>query len=127
MKGRDLNREKARIRDNHTCQDCGKVWIEGQRRFDVHHLNGLCGKKSRGYDKSIEGLTTLCHKCHFNRPEHKQRGKEYIVKNRIIRIKSYSSIVKMRKRRYSLREIGKRYGVTKQRIHQILKLSTYID
>lgn len=72
LSGRDFTREKVRIRDNHTCQDCKKVWEQGTRRFDVHHLNGLCGKKSRGYDNSSEmdGLITLCHRCHFNRPEH---------------------------------------------------------
>lgn len=70
--GRDLNREKVRIRDKHTCQDCKRVWDGKERRFDVHHLNNLCGKKSRSYDKvsEIHDLITLCHKCHFNRPEH---------------------------------------------------------
>lgn len=75
--GRDVVREQVRIRDNHTCQDCKKIWREGNRRFDVHHLNGLCGKKSRGYDtvQDMEGLVTLCHKCHYNRPEHRMKVK----------------------------------------------------
>lgn len=70
--GRDRTRELVRMRDNHTCQTCGKKWEEGQRRFDVHHLNGVCGKKSRKYDKVRDhvGLITLCHKCHFNHPSH---------------------------------------------------------
>lgn len=67
--GRDLTREMARIRDKHTCRGCGKKWKSGSRAFDVHHLNGLCGKKSHKYDRvsEIGGLITLCHKCHFNR------------------------------------------------------------
>lgn len=75
LEGRDLHREKVRVRDNHTCQDCGVKWEQGKRRFDIHHLNGLCGKKSKGYDyvSDIAGLITLCHKCHFNRPEHKSK------------------------------------------------------
>jgi len=79
MGGRERNREIVRIRDKFTCQDCGNVWQEGKRRFDIHHLNGLCGKKSRLYDKmdSLDGLITLCHKCHFNRPEHKVQSKEF--------------------------------------------------
>jgi 5-methylcytosine-specific restriction endonuclease McrA len=89
-KGRDLNREKVRVRDNHTCQDCGKKWEEGQRRFDVHHLNNLCGKKSRGYDKisEMDILITLCHKCHFNRPEHKTKinKKPKIIKPKKIKV-----------------------------------------
>lgn len=78
IQGRDRTRELVRKRDNFTCQDCKKVWEIGMRRFDVHHLNGLCGKKSRGYDKvsDMKGLITLCHKCHFNRPEHAQRKRE---------------------------------------------------
>lgn len=73
--GRDLNREKARKRDNWTCQDCNKKWEVGKRRFDTHHIEGLCGKKSKGYDNLIDVklLITLCHKCHFNRPEHKTK------------------------------------------------------
>ena len=95
MEGRELVREKARKRDNWTCQDCGLIkypWdikehnknikgLKGRiKSLDIHHLNGLCGKKSKGYDKvsEIDGLITLCHKCHFNRPEHttkKNKGK----------------------------------------------------
>ena len=75
--GRDRNREKIRIRDNYTCQDCDKLWEVGTRRFDIHHLDGLCGKKSKGYDKLSDKnkFVTLCHSCHFNRPEHKLNNK----------------------------------------------------
>ena len=70
--GISRTRELARIRDKQSCQDCKKVWMEGQRKFDIHHLNGLCGKRSQSYDKvtDMEGLITLCHKCHFNRTDH---------------------------------------------------------
>ncbi len=73
MEGRERTREMVRIRDKHKCQDCKKKWIEGKRRFDIHHLNKLCGKKSRSYDKvsEMKGLITLCHKCHYARPEHR--------------------------------------------------------
>lgn len=71
MTGRDYVRELVRTRDNHTCQECGKVWQwwSGKRRHDVHHLNGLCGKKSQKADKigEMDGLITLCHKCHYHR------------------------------------------------------------
>ncbi len=80
LTGNSYTREKVRARDNYTCQMCRKIWKEGSIRFDVHHLNGLCGKKSHGYDrlKDIDTLITLCHKCHFNHPEHSRvlkRGK----------------------------------------------------
>lgn len=73
--GRDRVRERVRTRDNHKCQDCGKDWKENERRFDVHHLNGMCGKLSRSYDRiaNLATMITLCHKCHFNRPEHKTK------------------------------------------------------
>lgn len=72
LQGRDIVREKVRVRDNWTCQSCLKKWEPGTRRFDVHHLNGLCGKKSKLYDRKEDmgTLITLCHRCHFNHPEH---------------------------------------------------------
>lgn len=71
LDGRERTRELVRIRDNHTCQKCNLKWDENMRRFDVHHLDGICGKKSRGYDssKDISKLITLCHKCHMGLDE----------------------------------------------------------
>lgn len=73
--GREFTREKVRIRDNHTCQKCGKKWEEDQRRFDIHHLSGDCGRFSLGYDKTenLDNLITLCHKCHLNLEEVKEK------------------------------------------------------
>lgn len=81
LEGRDLIREKVRERDNHTCQICGKIWVTGQRRFDVHHLDvefeGLDRmykgtKRPKGQyaiDKANMGrMVTYCHKCHLNLP-----------------------------------------------------------
>jgi len=64
---RDYVRELVRTRDNYTCQMCGTLWQAPSKRFDVHHLNGLCGKKSLGVDrvKDMPGLVTLCHRCHY--------------------------------------------------------------
>ena len=76
--GREYTRMLVRMRDNFTCQNCGitrtpeMAKMENKKMFDVHHLYGLCGKKSKNYDKKedIETLLTLCHKCHFNRHDH---------------------------------------------------------
>ena len=75
FQGRDLVREAIRKRDNYTCQICGKKWKRGKRRLDIHHLDGLCGKKSQAYDKAgdITGLITLCHKCHLNLDENRKK------------------------------------------------------
>jgi len=70
FEGMDFIRELARIRDNHKCQLCDKKWRVGQRRFDIHHLEG-CGERSFKYDKieDLNNLITYCHKCHLNLPE----------------------------------------------------------
>ena len=90
--GRERTRELVRMRDKHKCQDCGfrrfttsvvrynkklKTLKGKKKSLDIHHLNGLCGKKSKSYDKveDIQNLITLCHKCHYNRPEHKSNKK----------------------------------------------------
>ena len=77
MTGRDYTRELVRTRDNWTCQDCGKEWVKGQRRFDVHHLNG-CGMKSQEYDRleTIHELITYCHKCHMTQESVLKKIKE---------------------------------------------------
>lgn len=88
QEGRGRSRMLVRIRDNFTCQDCGAIrtlkevqehnsgikTLKGRMKlFDVHHTHGQCGKNSIGYDstKDLSKMVTLCHKCHFNRPEHK--------------------------------------------------------
>lgn len=85
--GRSRAREMVRLRDKHTCRDCGfklktvdvllynmsiKTLKGKKKSLDVHHINGQCGKNSVGYDspKDISGMITLCHRCHYNRPEH---------------------------------------------------------
>jgi len=61
---RDRFRELVRIRDNHTCQLCGRRWKKGERRFDTHHIY------SKGNSKNDWGnhtkVITLCHRCHLN-------------------------------------------------------------
>ena len=100
--GKDRTRMLVRIRDKFTCQYCGKVRTyedckkTGLYMFDVHHLNGLCGKKSLKYDKvsEIDGLITLCHKCHFNHPEHSLRIRKPLEKSYLEDIKENSNLAK---------------------------------
>ncbi len=77
--GRDLVRGVVRGRDNNTCQSCGFKWKLGmdRKRLDVHHLEGMCGKKSKGYDSiysDLSKLITVCHKCHYNLHDHAKYG-----------------------------------------------------
>lgn len=83
MEGRDKIRELVRIRDGHTCQECGGKWETGQRKLDVHHLKDEDGSFTRKYDTlaSLKDMVTLCHKCHMNLPSEKEkmlRGKGII-------------------------------------------------
>lgn len=94
LKGRDRTRMMVRIRDNFTCQDCGnrRTPEEAKKQkkylFDVHHLEGLCGKKSRGYDKQsdMDILVTLCHKCHYQRPEHKVNSLDFKGRKKLLTV-----------------------------------------
>lgn len=47
-------REKALVRDNYKCQNCGS-----QDELQVHHL-----AYGKGGDDVLEDLTTLCSDCH---------------------------------------------------------------
>ncbi len=90
--GREGVRALARARDGHSCQSCGLRRTPDDVRFhnskikglkgkihslDVHHLDGICGKKSVGYDKveDLHKLITLCHKCHYARHDFSEKGK----------------------------------------------------
>ena len=80
FEGRERTREMVRIRDGHRCCDCKTLWREGQRRFDIHHINDKKGESSRGYDRVIDVLKenhmiTLCHHCHMQRE--RENGKIY--------------------------------------------------
>ncbi len=59
---RDRIRKLVRIRDNYTCQICGKVWQKGQRRLDIHHLD-CDNNKTKQNDKFYDNGTwsILCH------------------------------------------------------------------
>lgn len=76
--GRNFTREIVRQRDKQTCQKCKKVWKEGMRKFDVHHLEESMLGKTRDketlkYDRdNMDKLITFCHKCHYN--WHKEMG-----------------------------------------------------
>lgn len=68
LEGLDLVRERVRQRDNHRCQNCGKQWVPGTRRLDVHHLDeAMESVRSYQYDKdNLDKMITYCHKCHLN-------------------------------------------------------------
>lgn len=110
LQGRDLHREKRRILDNHRCRTCHKKWLRPMRRFDVHHLNGVCGKKSRGYDAhaDLKNLITLCHKCHY-----KVHSKNTLSKNKLGRkVFSRQRACKLRASGLTYSQIAKQFNVS---------------
>ena len=49
-------------RDNFTCQDCGRVWKEGDM-FNIHHIVPV----SKGGGDEPTNLILLCKPCHMKR------------------------------------------------------------
>lgn len=125
LEGLDFIREKVRQRDNHTCQSCKKQWKLGQRRLDVHHLDlKMESRKRYAYDsKHLDKLITLCHKCHLNLPHIRAKlGSSRFDPKALAKRKR---VYELKQNRYTFKEIGQLFGVTKQRIHQMYKI--YIE
>lgn len=117
---RERVRELIRIRDNWACQICGKKWVKGQRRFDIHHKD--CKKeKTRqcdNYEKEKDNMITLCHKCHLNIPEHRKAMSNAMRVCKINKIK-IKKIKRLRQQKLTFKKIGTIFGVSKQRIYQL--------
>lgn len=64
-------REKARIRDNNTCQICGKKIDEHDKNMIVHHIVPFRFFKN-DYKKAnhLDNLICLCHNCHAKQESH---------------------------------------------------------
>ena len=77
--GRDYLKEIVRIRDNHTCQECGIKWWKGQRKFDVHRISN---DDNGGYYpvSDIDNWITYCHLCHLNLLAHRKKISEAMYK-----------------------------------------------
>lgn len=132
LKGRERARMRVRIRDAFSCRKCGtqrtlKYVAEhkGLKLHDVHHLDGECGKNSRGYDSvaDLTKLITLCHKCHYSHHQfskklaqhHAQRtAYQGILSARDIEMKDFRS------KGLTLQEIGNKYSISRERVRQIL-------
>jgi len=60
-----LQSQKARERDNFTCQMCGVTERELGRQLDVHHIIPFRFFKSSLEANKLSNLITLCHSCHM--------------------------------------------------------------
>jgi len=61
---RDRFREIIRLRDNHTCQWCGRKWKEGERKFDVCNIFGD-NNHAKSVNNNSKVQITLCHQCNL--------------------------------------------------------------
>lgn len=122
--GRGLVRMLVRIRDDFRCQghNCRRRRTPrdakrlGKRMFDVHHLDGMCGQKSRGYDKlgDAHQLITLCHECHYRHHEFR-KTKHNTVKGR------EDEVLLLRSQGLTYDEIGKKMGVSQCAVWRLAK------
>ena len=65
-------KERIRIRDRHTCQNCSSVWVEGERLFSPHHID---------YDKNNHvpwNRITLCNSCHSKTNTNREYWMDYL-------------------------------------------------
>jgi len=64
-------KEQVRIRDNNTCQECGKHQEKFKHKLSIHHID---------YDKrnnSKLNLISLCKKCHMKTNGNRKHWKRY--------------------------------------------------
>ena len=93
------------FRDGNKCVECGRNDVV----LNVHHIDRSQKKGNwKLANNDLENLVTLCTFCH-NRIH---KGKD-IVRDRI------EDILRMRKEKFTYKDIGLRFGVSKQRIQQI--------
>jgi len=88
------------IRDYATCQICESVL-----RIVVHHKDG------NNKNNKLENLICLCKNCHGDCHDFLRNIKKIPM----------SIIKKMKNQGKTFVEIGKKFGVSRQRIHQIFK------
>lgn len=86
-------------RDNFTCVDCG---FSDQLKLIVHHIDE--SRKTGTLNNDPENLVTLCRHCHAVR--HSQ-------------VNYREDIKELRDGGLTFGEIGKRLGLTRQRVHQL--------
>lgn len=112
-------RDIVRLRDDNTCQECGKKWKKDERKLDVHHINGLCGKVSPVKDtiENIHNMITLCHTCHYNHAQHSlnSSNRKRNWQKDIEAIKHYQS------RGLNISEIARLMGKHRTQVRRLIK------
>ena len=92
-------------RDNYKCVDCD---FDKKEKLIVHHIDE--SREMEKLNNDLENLVTLCRPCHARR--HGQTNNKEDIKE-------------MRESGMTLEKIGKKIGVSRQRIYQIINSSGY--
>ena len=64
-------RNRARKRDNYTCQDCGITERELGRQLDVHHKKRIGDFEDKRKTNYLSNLIAYCHPCHMKAEQRK--------------------------------------------------------
>jgi hypothetical protein len=94
------------IRDNYTCQICHKPSPPPYSDLNIHHKDGNGYYTNKHPNNDLSNLVILCDKCHM------QLHFDVLEKQK--------SIVALRDEGFTLQAIGNKFGVSRQRIKQIL-------
>ena len=117
MNWKEIRREKrlntylkwtkdALERDKYSCKDCGVKEVE----LLVHHLDESRKLGIKNMNNDLGNLITLCRKCHAIR-----HG--FSFKSPHLKI-----IEELREQGRTYQEIGDYIGISRQRVHQLLKV-----
>ena len=95
-------------RDNYLCQDCKVENLD----LIVHHVDESRKNGWRSMNNNLDNLITLCRKCHAVRHGYSFQNIKYPL------------IKELRDNGKTYQEIGDYLGISRQRVHQIIKQNT---
>lgn len=100
---------EALKRDSYICQDCKKEKLN----LIVHHIDESRKNGRSVMNNDLSNLVTLCRNCHG------KRHGGLVFKN-----PNTELILELRNQGKTYKEIGDYLGITRQRIHQIVRKNT---
>ena len=96
-----ITRRQRIALDSNICQECGS-----SQNIDVHHIDKCGPHKVANPNNEIDNLITLCHRCHMRL--------HFTTNDR------NEMLYCLRQEGKTFAEIGERFKLSRQRIHQIV-------
>ncbi len=93
---------RALERAKYRCEDCKKSSV----KLYVHHKDGH-GVQEKHPNNSDDNLKVLCGYCHMKA-------------HKLVKVSNLKTIQRLRKQHMTFQKIANRYGVSRQRIHQLI-------